>query len=117
MAGELVGEVSDPSVAGTNSFGYFESAFEAEVGNMSAATDAIDDEVVKVLKLGEFFISNMVHIGAVGYISEAVSKNRQLEMSATDRDDFNSINVERMLINQVNVPLWRTRIAVLSKGI
>ena len=117
MAGELVGEVSDPGVAGTNSFGYFESAFEAEVGDVSAATDAIDDEVVKVLKLGEFFISNMVHVCAVGYISETVSKNRQLEMSATDRDDFNSINAERVLVNQVNVPFWGTWIAVLSEGI
>jgi hypothetical protein len=31
MAGQLVGEVSDPGVAGTDSFSNFQGAFEAEV--------------------------------------------------------------------------------------
>ena len=76
MAWQLVREVSDPGMAGTYACCNFQGAFEAEVRDVTATTDTVDDEVVKVLKFGEFLICNMVHVSAVGNITESIAKYR-----------------------------------------
>ena len=53
---------------------------------MPSSSYAVDDEVVQSLELPEFLISNMVHVSAVGDVSEPESKDRQLVVHASDRD-------------------------------
>ena len=117
MARELVREVGDPCVAGTYARGNLKGAFETVVRDVAAAADTVDDEVVKVLQLFEFFVRNVVHVGAVGNIAEAVAQDRKLEMLASDWDNFHALNAERLLVNQMDVPFWSSWVAVLSEGI
>ena len=109
--------MSDPGVAGADAFCHFEGAFEAEVGDVAATADAVDHEMIQFLQLVELFICNVIHVGAIGYVAETVAQNWKLEMLASDRHNFHSVNAERMLINQMHVPFWCTRIAIFSEGI
>ena len=76
VARELVREMGEPCVAGTYARGYLKGAFETVVRDVAAAADAVDDEVVEVLQLFVFFVRNVVHVGAVGDITETVAQNR-----------------------------------------
>ena len=44
--------------------------------------------MVEPLQFLEFLLRDMIHIGAVCYISEAVSENGELVVHTADRDDF-----------------------------
>ena len=55
---------------------------------MLSVFHTIDDEMVEPLQFLEFLLRDMIHIGAVCYISEAVSENGELVVHTADRDDF-----------------------------
>ena len=109
--------MSEPGVLCAYAFGNFEGSFQREMRDMSSATYAVDDEVVEVLQLVVFFVRNVVHVGAVGNIAEAVAQDRKLEMLAADRYNLHTVDAERVLVNQMDVPFWSSWVAVLSEGI
>ena len=109
--------MSDPGVAGTDAFCHFEGAFEAEVGDVAATADTVDDEVVEVLEFFEFSFSYVVHVCAVGYVAESVTQNREGEVLSTDGDYLHSIYAERVFVDDMNVPFRSPWVAVLCEGI
>ena len=82
-----------------------------------ASTYCIDNEVVKPLEFLELLLRNVVHISAVCYIPETESKNRKLVVPASDRNDFDSVDAERLFIYVMDTPLWSAWIFVLCKSI
>ena len=83
---------------------HFDSLFETVVRDMSASSYAVYDEMVKPFQFLEFLFRNLVHISAVGNVTEPVAQYRKFEMLAPDRDDFHPVYLERILIDVMHLP-------------
>ena len=57
----------------SNSLSHGYSLFERIMGYMLSVLHAVDHEVVKIVEFLELFFRNIVHVGAVGYVSETIS--------------------------------------------
>ena len=115
VAGQLMGQMGQPGVAGLYFFRNADSAFKREVGYVSSTSDTVDDHVFQSLELGVFLLCYMVHVRAVGYVSETEAKHRQPEVFSSNGDDFYSIYGERFIVYKMNLKFRSARISVFIK--
>ena len=66
----------------------------------------VDYEMLKSLEFREFLLWNMIHIRAIGDVSESETEYGKFEMATSDRDDFCSMYLLIASRSRVDIPFF-----------